>query len=130
MPSVPHGQAALFATVACLLFVAHWREKPLGMRWVPETHEQVRQILEPLQRRNANLPAGAKVLFVSDPYPVDEWLLTFVFRLYYHDKTLRVDRVKPWPELAAPDKQATYDRLYALDAEGLTEVARRLSPAR
>ena len=68
--------------------LAHWREKPLGNRWVPEQQAQVRQILESLKRRDAPLPRGARVLFVSDPYPVDEWLLTFVFRLYYRDTTL------------------------------------------
>ncbi|HTP33533.1 MAG TPA: glycosyltransferase family 39 protein [Candidatus Acidoferrales bacterium] len=119
------GQLALFAAAALLLFVLHRREKPLGNQWVPETHAEVRQILEPLQRRSAPLPRGARVLFLSDPYPVDEWLLTFVFRLYYQDKTIRVDRVKPWPQLASREAQAGYDRVYALDEAGLKEVARR-----
>jgi len=78
-----------------------------------------------LQHRHDPLPHGATVLFLSDPYPVDEWLMTFVFRLYYHDKTIRVDRVKPWPDLAKPETQAQYDRVYVLNGKGLQEIRRK-----
>jgi hypothetical protein len=120
--AVQPGQLAVFMIVAALLIPLHWREKPLGNTWVPETHTQVRELLGELQRQHAPMPRGAKVLFLNDPYPIDEWLMTFVFRLYYHDKTIQVDRVKPWPKLA--EEQARYDRVYVLDANGLREVGK------
>jgi len=123
--AVQPAQLALFLAVAAILLPLHWREKPLGAMWVPDTHAQVRQLLERLQRRHDPLPRGARVLFLADPYPVDEWLMTFVFRLYYHDQTLQVDRVKPWPQLARPEARAGYDRVFVLDAAGLKEVGRK-----
>jgi hypothetical protein len=123
--AIEPAQLALFVLVAALLLPLHTREKPLGNTWVPETHAQVRELLEQLQHRHDPLPHGATVLFLSDPYPVDEWLMTFVFRLYYHDKTIRVDRVKPWPDLAKPETQAQYDRVYVLNGKGLQEIRRK-----
>jgi hypothetical protein len=84
----------------------------------------VRPVIEHLTLQHRSLPRGARVLFLSDPYPVDEWMLTFMFRLYYKDKEIRVDRAKVWPELAQPAVRAQYDRVFVLDAEGLREVGK------
>ena len=72
--------------------------------------------------QNRPLPRGAKVLFLSDPYPIDEWMLTFVFRLHYRDKKIQVVRAKVWPALAVPEVLQQYDRVYELDDGGLREV--------
>jgi hypothetical protein len=121
-------QLVLFATVAVLLVPLHWREKAVGSGWpiVAEAHlrGQVRPVLEDLARQHLSLPRGAKVLILSDPYPVDEWMLTFMFRLHYRDKEIRVDRAKVWPELAQAAVRAQYDRVFVLDAEGLRAVGR------
>jgi len=60
----------------------------------------VRNVIQPLTARYPTMPRGASVLFLDDPYPKDEWMLNFIFRLVYRDNQIRVDRVKVWPELA------------------------------
>jgi len=121
-------QLLLFVIVAVLLVPLHHREKLIGNGWpiVAEAHVggQVRPVIEHLTLQHRSLPRGARVLFLSDPYPVDEWMLTFMFRLYYKDKEIRVDRAKVWPELAQPAVRAQYDRVFVLDAEGLREVGK------
>jgi hypothetical protein len=76
----------------------------------------VRNVLEPL--RSETLPHAAKVLFVSDPFPKDDYILTFIFRLRYRDEDCRIDRVKVRP----PDYSEPYDRVYRLDETGLTRL--------
>jgi hypothetical protein len=119
-------QLLLFVTVAVLLVPLHRREKLIGKSWpiVAEAQfgGQVRPVIDQLALQNRSLPRGARVLFLSDPYPTDEWILTFMFRLYYRDKEIRVDRAKVWPELGKLAVRAQYDRVFVLDTEGLREV--------
>ena len=35
---------------------------------------------------------GARILFVDDPFPKDQYFLLFLSRLLYHDMTITVDR--------------------------------------
>lgn len=122
-------QAALFLLVAALLIPAHLRERPTGKVWVPETHAMVRNVIQPLTARYPTMPRGASVLFLDDPYPKDEWMLTFIFRLVYRDNQIRVDRVKVWPELAKEPARSQYQRVFTLDEKGLREVSgTELSP--
>jgi hypothetical protein len=49
-------------------------------------------------------------------------MLTFIFRLYYRDPDLRVDRIRAMrapPDTAA---RAEYDRLFAIDGHNLIAV--------
>ena len=82
----------------------------------------MRNVIEPLSARYPALPRGAKVLFLDDPYPRNEWMLTFIFRLFYRDNQIRVDRAKVWPELAQEPTRSTYQRLFVLDEKGLREA--------
>jgi hypothetical protein len=50
------------------------------------------------------------VLFLDDPYPADDWILTFVFRLLYGDMRINVDRVKRME--TAPDAAQMADYRY------------------
>ncbi len=116
-------QAALFLLVAALLIPVHLREKPEGKLWVAEAHAAVRNVIEPLAARYPELPRGSSVLFLDDPYPKNEWMLTFIFRLFYRDNQIRVDRAKVWPELAKEPARSQYQRLFVLDEKGLREAA-------
>ena len=118
--SVPWGgleaaprQAAMFVLVLALLVPLHHRRKPLGSAWVPEAHQWVRAVNEPLARRFPTFPHGATVLFLADPYPVEDWILTFIFRLHYRDDEIRVDRVKINPALAS--RAAEYNFRFRLE---------------
>jgi len=113
----PALQAATFATLALLLIPLHARQKSLGRQWVTEAHQTVRSIAADLSTIAGPLPRAAKVLFVSDPYPQDEWMLTFIFRLYYRDPDLRVDRARA---MRTPPNQSDYDKLFSTDGRTLT----------
>jgi hypothetical protein len=115
-------QLATFAAVVALLIPLHRHEKPIGYLGIADNDRGVRPVLEQLARQNRPLPRGAKVLFLSDPYPIDEWVLTFMFRLHYRDKDIQVIRAKVWPALAAPEARQQYDRVYVLD-EGILREA-------
>jgi hypothetical protein len=112
-------QLALFVVLAAALVPLHQRQKPLGKDWVAANFQAVRSVLEPLDRGGPLRP-GARVLFLADPFDAGDWILTSTFRLHYRDRTLRVDRVKDHPELAA--NAAQYDRVYVLDDRGLRQV--------
>jgi hypothetical protein len=66
------------------------------------------------------MPHGTKVLFLSDPYDADDWILTSMFRLQYRDRDLRVDRVKADPSLL--EREAEYAHVFALDEKGLQVI--------
>jgi hypothetical protein len=94
----------------------------VGKVWVPGTYAAVRNVIAPLIARDPTMPRGAKVLFLDDPYPKEEWMLTFIFRLVYRDNTIRVDRAKMWPELAQEPARSQYQRVFVLDEKGLREA--------
>jgi hypothetical protein len=108
--------AILFAAVALILIPVHAARKEKGKWWVAQEHANVRSVLEPI--RTESLPHGARVLFVDDPFPKDDWILTFIFRLRYRDDECRVDRVKDRPA----NPEVRYDRIYRLDDGHLTHL--------
>ena len=115
-------QLAMFVVVVALLIPLHWHRKPIGNLGIADSDTGVRRVLDQLALQNRPLSRGAKVLFLSDPYPIDEWVLTFMFRLYYRDKNIQVVRAKVWPALAVPEVRQQYDRVYVLDEAGLREA--------
>jgi hypothetical protein len=117
-------QVATFAALALVLVPLHLRQKPIGNQWVASAHAAVRSVAGHLREVAGPLPRAARVLFVSDPYPKDEWMLTFIFRLYYRDIEIRVDRSRAMrvpPDAAA---QSEYDRLFITDGQTLTLLPR------
>ncbi len=121
MLAVRPEQLALFVVVLLLLAPAHRSEKPGGKAWVAGAHQQIRAILGVLQAQIPVMPRGARVLFLSDPYDPEDWILTSTFRLQYRDPDLRVDRVKADPGLAG--KAAEYAHVFRLD-ESRMEIVR------
>jgi len=113
-------QMVLFVVVLLLLIPLHRSEKAAGKTWVAGAHQQVRAVLGELATRFPAMPRGTKVLFLSDPYDADDWILTSMFRLQYRDREFRVDRVKADASLAA--KEADYAHVFALDHAGLRVV--------
>jgi hypothetical protein len=100
----------LFATAAILLLPLHAARKEKGRWWVAEAHRSVKSVLEPL--RSETLPHAARVLFLADPFPREDYVLTFIFRLRFRDDDLRVDRARVRPVALAE----SYDRAYRLEA--------------
>jgi hypothetical protein len=96
--------ALVFAAVAVLLIPLHARRKEQGRTWVAEAHASVRRVLEPL--RSERLAKGARVLFLGDTYPTDDYLAMFILRLSFRDSELQVDRARV--------AGAKYDRVYRM----------------
>ena len=97
----------VFAAVALVLIPLHAVRKEKGRTWVAESHASVSRILEPLRREG--LAPGARILFLADSYPKDDYLLTFIFRLRFRDNGILVDR-----ERASDTK---YDAAYRMWSE-------------
>ena len=116
---LPAGTAArpaiLFLLVAACLVPLHWRQKPRGKAWVAEAHQSVRGVLEPL--RQYSVPRGGKVLVLDDPFPKEDFILTFMFRLTFRDDEIQVRRAKsPY----APPPGEVYDRVFTFANRQLT----------
>jgi hypothetical protein len=118
LPAGPAARpAVLFLLVAACLVPLHWREKPRGKAWVAEAHESVRSTLEPL--RNYRVPRAAKVLVLDDPYPKDDFILLFMFRLTFRDDEIQVRRGKA-PFVPPPGE--VYDRVFNYAGHRLSQL--------
>jgi hypothetical protein len=90
------GRSVLILPLACaaLLLPLHLRHRPEGLRGVTPDEPKVRSIVALLDRQLPAMPKGARVYVDEDPFANDDWILTMLFRLYYRDDTLVVDRRK------------------------------------
>jgi hypothetical protein len=86
-------QIALFAVILLFLGHAHRSEKARYPISRPETGV-LRAITGRLKANYPSMQPGANILFLSDPLDPYDWTLTFLFRLHYRDKEIRVDRFK------------------------------------
>ena len=90
---ITHRRIVLLV-MAILMLSAHLYRKPYGNAWVAAEERKVQSITSELHRALPTLPKGAHVLIDGDPFDADDYLLTFIFRLYYRDDTLAVGRTK------------------------------------
>jgi len=93
---VKNGWTAILLPAVCalLLLPAHLHHKPAGTIWVSSEEHKVRLIVSALDKQLPSLPKGGRVYFQEDPFAADDWILTFIFRLYYRDDTIEVHRSK------------------------------------
>jgi len=101
--------AALFLATAAALAPLHAWRTPYAMQWTPFAQQQVRTTLEQFSAQLPSLPRGAKILFLDDPLPADDWLLTFILRLHYRDATLEVARARRMDHVPTAQEQASHD---------------------
>jgi len=121
------GQIALFVGTVALLIPLHLHQREWGRGGLIAAQVAARAVPDQLARTRLTMRRGARVLFLSDPYPVDDWILTFTFRLYYRDKEIEVDRAKVLA--ARPRAPAScYDHVFKLDNWVLTEVSANSVP--
>lgn len=83
--------------VLLVLFLApqHWRESAKTLEIFQSAQPPSRQVAEELIALQPSLPRGARVLFVGDPCPKDEYFLLFLTRLLYHDMSITVEKESP-----------------------------------
>jgi hypothetical protein len=97
LPSrLKNGWISILLPAACalLLLPAHLHHRQAGTLWVAIDEPKVRSIVSALDRQLPRLPKGGLVYFQEDPFADDDWILTFIFRLYYRDDTVEVHRSK------------------------------------
>jgi len=109
--------ALLFLLVAACLIPLHRREKPRGMACVAEAHQSVRSTLEPLLQYS--VPRHARVLVLDDPFPKEDYILTFMFRLAFRDDEIQVKRART--PFTPPDGDV-YDRTFTYANGKLTPL--------
>jgi hypothetical protein len=69
------------------------------------------------------MPRGAKLLFVSDEFPVQAFYLLFNLRLMYRDKTIDAKRMGGPPDQQPdPGHPEHYDRVFVNDAGSYQEL--------
>jgi hypothetical protein len=117
---VPYREIAAVLLVAAVLAPLHTKQKPKGKAWVAEAFDSIRVLRTQLKDRCPTMPRSARVLFTTDPYPADDWIVTFIFRLHYRDRELVVDREKQTPGKTQPPE--TYNYVFAMEKGELRQL--------
>ena len=91
----PNLAVPLVSMVLLLALVPqHLRLRPHADVWMQNSAGWVDTTVHQFQKQVPKLPKGARVLFLDDPLPADDYFLTFTLRLLYRDKDLQVDRAQ------------------------------------
>jgi hypothetical protein len=110
--------------VLLVLFLAphHRRESVKTLRIFEGAQPPSRQLAKELIALRPSLPRGARVLFVNDPFPKDEYFLDFLTRLLYRDMGITVEKAplgkSRQTESDHYDAVFTFERLHLVDATG------------
>ncbi len=101
--------SVLASALLCVWHFTHWpldQDPRNSPEWIT-----TRAFLE----RYPHMQPGAKLLFITDPFPRDAWDLYFNISLLYHDNTLIVDRLlsgMPIQRPGAVHHVAQYDHVF------------------
>jgi hypothetical protein len=101
--------AVLASVLLCVWHKTHWPADP-DPRYSPEFIAT-----RTFRLRYPHLQPGAKLLFITDPFPHDAWDLYFNIKLLYHDDTLIVDRLLSGMRIQRPGavhQVARYDHVF------------------
>ena len=110
-----------YVVIAAFLIRLHLLQKPIANAHVVGEYQEIRRILQGLERSYPVLPRSAKILFRDDPFNPDDYILYSIFALRYKDPEIRVERVRKDPQLA-PHSAVRYAHVFVLDHSGLREV--------
>ena len=106
-PSLRAKIAMFLVTAACLAPLhaldkwAHWSED-----------RAIERFRDAVMAAAPNLPKPAKLLFLDDPFPEDDWLPTQILPLAYDDRQMAVDRRKRMEAPPTADELATYTAIF------------------
>lgn len=104
------AMAVMFALVAIAVGPLHLRERPKTSRLFQSVQPPSREMAGELLKQQPTLKPGARLLFVSDPFPKNQYFLLFLARLLYHDMSLEVVRTAVDPVL--PAEYGQYDAVF------------------
>ncbi len=84
--------AALPLLLALFLAPWHWCEGAKTLQRFENAQPPTRQRAKEMLAFRPTLPRGARVLFIGDPFPKNDYSLVFLLRLLYGDMSIRVER--------------------------------------
>jgi hypothetical protein len=86
--------AALFLATLFVLQHYHRWIQPYALAWLDHDYPRVTVALDGMRDTMPQLPKGARLVFLEDPHPADDYILTFAARLFYNDPSIEVLRPK------------------------------------
>lgn len=94
----PLPPVIILLAVAAVFGSMNLRAWPHTDSWAPAEQAKVRCAVESVRPLLASLRPGTRVLITDDPFPADDSILIFAFRLLTRDKDLQVWRLKAFPQ--------------------------------
>jgi len=94
LPKTPLlAQAALF--LAVMLWLGWVQRSHHESTWLANPNDKIQLVAEQMRRLNPTLPKASKILFLNDPFDIDEaWQMKGVLQLCYNDHDLDVQTLK------------------------------------
>lgn len=100
LSKVPLPPAITLLALAAVLGPMNLRAWPHTVSWAPSEQAKVRCAVESISPLLSSIKPGARVLVIDDPYPADDSMLIFAFRLMARDSDLQVWRLRSFPQAA------------------------------
>ncbi len=104
--------------IACLAVALHsrYQRRSYLMKSEKESSRHSRALIQNLKAMELPIKPGGRLLLLRDAFGTDEWTPFFIVRLFYHDPSLTVDRVKMKQPVTPPEETPPYD--FVLDYDG------------
>lgn len=97
---IPLPPAVTLASVAMVFGTMNLRAWPHTVSWAPAEQAKVQCALEAARPLVPHLTHDSRILVTDDPFPSDDSMLTFAFRLQSGHKELAVWRLRAHPQAA------------------------------
>lgn len=97
---IPLPPAVTLAVAAVLFGTSNVRALPHTISWAPAEQARVRCALEAVGPLAPHLAPEARILITADPFPPDDYMPVFAFRLHSGIKDLAVWRLRTHPQAA------------------------------
>jgi len=107
---------------AALLVPLHIWATPRMTGDITASQNYVRPVMEQLKAQKVQLARPGKVLFLEDPFPEDEWMLTLILALIHEDPAMEVMRPKRMDHAPSADEIASCQAVFRFKDGRLTRV--------
>lgn len=110
------------AGAAALLVPLHFWATPRMKGDITASQNYVRPLIEQMKEQKIKLKTPPRVLFLDDPFPEDDWVITFVMALLYGEKDIDVMRVKRMDHAPTEAEISTCQAVFRMKDDRLTRV--------
>jgi hypothetical protein len=95
-----------------ILSAAYQVAPPIPWSEYGRAHSDLYHFHSELLRVQPSVTPGSRTLFLTDPFPPEEWMTQMVYGLTYKDPSLQVDRAKKMPSLPDASSFAQYQYVF------------------